>query len=119
MEGKNKKITVSVLVKNSGTRDGEEVVQLYVMHDHNKGRTPLKALKGFQRIFIKAGQSRSVTFTLTPEQLSLVNEEDGKLYQHDDKIMISVGGGQPGVKNKTTSNILSSRMVVLQKGVRK
>lgn len=109
---KNKKLTVSVTVKNTGKRDGEEVVELYVSHQYIKGRTPLRALKGFQRIPLKAGQSKLVTFTLSPEQLSLVSEEEGKLFQPDDKITISIGGGQPGVKNKTTSNVVSKSLIV-------
>jgi beta-glucosidase len=109
---KNKKLTVSVTVKNTGKRDGEEVVELYVSHQYIKGRAPIRALKGFHRIALKAGETKLVTFTLTPEQLSLVSEEEGKLYQPDDKITISVGGGQPGVKNKTTSNVVSKSLIV-------
>ena len=100
-------------VKNTGKRDGEEVVQLYVSHDYIKGRAPIKALKGFRRITLKAGESKLLTFILTPEQLSLVNEEEGQLYQPDDKVTVSVGGGQPGVKNKTTSNVVSKTVLVL------
>ncbi len=104
--------TVSVTVTNTGKRDGEEVVQLYLAHKHIKTMAPLKALKGFRRIALKAGESRIVSFTLTPEQLSLVGE-DGKLYQPSDKVVVSLGGGQPGVKNKTTSNVTSKTITVL------
>ncbi len=109
---KNKKLTVSVSVKNTGQKDGEEVVQLYVSHQYIKGKTPIRALKGFKRIALKAGESKLVTFTLTPEQLSLVSEDEGKFFQPDDKVTISVGGGQPGVKNKTTSNVVSKSFIV-------
>lgn len=110
---RNKNITVSAVIKNTGKRDGEEVVQLYVSHDHKKGKAPVRALKGFQRIELKAGQSKVITFTLTPEQLSLVDEKEGKLYQPNDKVTISIGGGQPGVKNKTTSNVTSKEIKIL------
>jgi beta-glucosidase len=110
---KNSKMTVSIMVKNSGKMDGEEVVQLYVSHQDVSGKAPLRALKGFQRIALKAGQSKLVTFTLTPEQLSLVSESDGKLFQPGGKITISVGGGQPGVTNKTTSNVIK-KVVTIQ-----
>jgi len=109
---KNKKLTVSAIVKNTGKREGDEVVQLYLSHEYIKGRTPLRALKGFQRIHLKAGESRLVTFTLTPAQLSLVSEEGGQLYQPDDQITISIGGGQPGVKNKTTSNVIHKSLII-------
>jgi beta-glucosidase len=108
----NKKIVVTVQVKNAGKRDGEEVVQLYVSHDYSKGKTPVRALKGFQRIFLKAGQTKQLSFTLIPEQLSLVDEDTGQLYQPDDKITISVGGGQPGASNKTTSNVLHKSFII-------
>ncbi len=104
--------TVSVTVTNTGKRDGEEVVQLYLAHQNIKALAPLKALKGFKRIPLKAGESKTLSFTLTPEQLSLVGE-DGKLYQPSGKVVVSLGGGQPGVKNKTTSNVISKTITVL------
>ena len=91
---------------------GEEVVQLYVSTQNKNIHAPLKALKGFQRIALKAGESKTVTFNLTADDLSLVNEE-GKLYLPKGKLMISVGGGQPGVKNKTTSNVVSKMIAIL------
>lgn len=109
---KEKNITVSVKVKNSGTKDGEEVVQLYTAYNELNGLNPLKALKGFKRIALKAGESKTVTFTLTPEQLSLINEA-GNAYQPKGKLTVSIGGGQPGVKNKTTSNVVS-KVVAIQ-----
>ncbi len=110
---KNRKITVSVMVKNTGKMDGEEVLQLYVSHQDVIGKAPVRALKGFQRIALKAGQSKPVSFTLTPGQLSLVSEADGKLFQPRGKITISVGGGQPGVTNRTTSNVIQ-KVVMIQ-----
>jgi beta-glucosidase len=103
-----KSMTVSARVTNTGKLDGEEVTQMYIAHSGVKGKSPIKALKGFQRISLKAGESKVVSFTLSPEQLSLVNEE-GKLYQPNGKLTISIGGGQPGVKNKTTSGTVLSK----------
>lgn len=109
---KGKKATVSVTVKNTGKKDGEEVVQLYTAYNNLKGLNPLKALKGFKRIALKAGESKKVSFTLTPEQLSLIDEA-GNAYQPKEKVTISIGGGQPGVKNKTTSNVVSKTVSIL------
>jgi beta-glucosidase len=86
------------------------VAQLYITHQ-SAGLKPIRALKGFQRVFLKAGESKKLLFTLTPEQLSLVNETGG-LYQPSGKISISVGGGQPGVSNKTSSNIVTKDITV-------
>ncbi|HET9279211.1 MAG TPA: glycoside hydrolase family 3 C-terminal domain-containing protein, partial [Flavitalea sp.] len=98
--GKN--VSVTAKITNTGKLDGEEVVQLYVSHQGLRGKAPLRALKGFQRIALKAGETKTVSFTLTSEQLSLVSEE-GKMLEPKGKVVLSVGGGQPGVKNKTTS----------------
>ncbi len=108
--GKN--VLVSARISNTGKMNGEEVVQLYVSHQGVHGKAPLKALKGFRRIVLKPGESTLVTFSLTPEQLSLV-AEDGRMYQPKGKIIISVGGGQPGVKNKTTSNVITGNISIL------
>lgn len=108
---KGKNLVVTAFVKNTGGRDGEEVVQLYVAHPDVKGMAPQKALKGFTRISLRAGESKIVKFTLTPEQLGLV-DENGKMYQPSGKLLISVGGGQPGVKNKTSGNVISKTVMI-------
>jgi beta-glucosidase len=109
---KGKNIIVSARVTNTGKMDGEEVVELYVSHQGLATKAPIRALKGFQRINLKAGESKVIMFELTPEQLSIVGE-DGRMYQPKDKLMISIGGGQPGVKNKTTSNVISGNISIL------
>ncbi|MET0634530.1 MAG: glycoside hydrolase family 3 C-terminal domain-containing protein [Chitinophagaceae bacterium] len=107
-----KTISVSVKLRNNGNRDGDEVVQLYISHPGASGKAPIRALKGFQRLFLKAGETKTVGFTLTPGDLSLVQEKDGSLYQPAGKLSISVGGGQPGVDNKTTSNVLTQNIII-------
>jgi beta-glucosidase len=64
-------ITVSCDVKNTGSRDGDEVVQLYTRDLVSSVTTYEKNLRGFERIHLKAGESKTVTFTLTPADLSL------------------------------------------------
>jgi len=108
---KGKNTTVSVQVTNTGKMNGEEVAELYVSNQNKNIHAPIKSLKGFQRIALKAGETKTVTFSLTADNLSIVNEE-GKLYLPIGKLVISVGGGQPGVKNKTTSNVLSKTIIV-------
>ena len=108
----NTPIKISAIVTNTGKKDGEEVVQLYVSYPNTKGKAPIRALKGFQRIALKAGESKTVSFTLTPEQLSLVNEK-GESYQPKEKVEISIGGGQPNMKNTTMSNVLRQVVTIL------
>lgn len=108
---KGKALTVSAVIKNTGKKDGEEVVQLYTAYNGVKRLNPIKALKGFQRIALRAGESKTVTFRLSPEQLSLTDEA-GNAYQPKDKLTISIGGGQPAVKNNSTSNVVSTTITV-------
>ncbi|MET0555311.1 MAG: fibronectin type III-like domain-contianing protein, partial [Vicinamibacteria bacterium] len=59
-------IEVSVKVKNTGTRAGDEVVQLYVKHLKSTLPMPVRSLRGFSRLALAPGQEKRVTFTLTP-----------------------------------------------------
>ncbi|HRN15484.1 MAG TPA: beta-glucosidase BglX [Xylanibacter oryzae] len=66
-------IKATINVKNTGSRDGDEIVQLYI-HDQVAGISrPVKELKGFQRIHLSAGESKDVTFQITPELLKYYN----------------------------------------------
>lgn len=74
-------ITISATVKNTGNYDGEEVVQLYT---HDKVRTitpPMKELKGFEKIFLKKGASKTVNFELTTEDLKFYNNEEEFIFE--------------------------------------
>jgi beta-glucosidase len=106
------KLTVSVKVTNSGKLNGDEVVQLYVSQQNPNIHAPLKALKGFKRISLKAGESRIISFHLAPEDLS-VPDEKGSPKHLTGKILISVGGGQPGIKNRATSSVVSKTISIL------
>ena len=65
--------TVSFSIKNTGTRDGDEVVQLYIRDMLSSVARPVMELKGFQRIHLRAGESRTVSFAITPEMLSMLD----------------------------------------------
>jgi beta-glucosidase len=72
----NGRATLSVDVSNTGERDGDEVVQVYI-HDvlTEKVTRPVMELKGFRRIHLSAGERRTLEFSITPAELSFVNEE--------------------------------------------
>lgn len=98
-------LKVSVWVKNTGKRDGDEVVQLYVSHPQNKNvRIPLCALKGFMRIHLKAGEERKVDFTLRPEDLALTDVL-GNWIERSGTVKIFVGGGQPRYTKGCTKEV--------------
>lgn len=68
-------LTASVTVKNTGKRDGYEVVQLYICDKAASIIRPLKELKGFQKVFIKAGQSVKIDFQITSDLLKFYNSD--------------------------------------------
>lgn len=68
-------LTASVTVTNSGARDGEEVVQLYVRDLVGSVTRPVKELKGFQKISLKKGEKRTVRFTLTDADLAFTRQD--------------------------------------------
>jgi beta-glucosidase len=87
-------LDVEVDVKNTGKRDGDEVAELYISFPKLPG-APLKALRGFSRVHVKAGEQKHVKLTLSPRDLSYVNEAGDRFVSTGD-YLITVGGGQPG-----------------------
>lgn len=71
----NQTLKISVNISNNGRYDGEEVVQLYIRDLFGKVVRPVKELKGFQKVFIKKGETKTVSFTLTPEDLEFYDDE--------------------------------------------
>jgi len=70
---KEQSVTVTVDVKNTGKRAGDEVVQLYIRDDVSSVTRPVKELRGFKKISLAAGEKKIVEFTLPPESLSFYN----------------------------------------------
>jgi len=84
---------VKATVTNTGSRAGDEVVQLYLANKRDFV-TPIRSLKGFKRIHLKPGESQTIEFTLTQEELSVVSPS-GSLTPMKGNVTFSVGGGQP------------------------
>ena len=85
---------VEVEVKNTSRRDGDEVVQLYLSFPKSPG-APRRALRGFTRIHLGAGQAQHVKFTVQARDLSHVSEAGDRIVAAG-AYSVSVGGGQPG-----------------------
>lgn len=94
----DQKLTASVTLTNSGKYDGAEVVQLYIRDMVGSITRPVKELKGFQKIFLKAGESRTVTFTITPEDLKFFNYDLVYDWEPGD-FKIMVGGNSRDVRS--------------------
>jgi len=99
---------VYVTVTNTGDVAGEEVVQLYVTRVKDQGLrnaggdplVPCRELQGFRRIALEPGKSQEVEFTLKPKQFARMDVQ-GRLTVEPGKVMVTVGGGQPGAKQRS------------------
>jgi len=96
-DSKNKSLLhISAQVRNSSSREGREVVQLYVGGEHPSVDAPIRRLCGLQRIQLSAGESRSVEFDLNLFDLNLEDISLGPETTPDrGRLLITVGGGQP------------------------
>ncbi|HMU73414.1 MAG TPA: glycoside hydrolase family 3 C-terminal domain-containing protein, partial [Ferruginibacter sp.] len=94
----NQTLTASVTVTNTGTRDGKETVQLYIRDLVGSITRPAKELKGFQKIALKAGESRTVTFSITPNDLKFYNG-DLKYDWEPGEFSIMIGANSRDVKS--------------------
>lgn len=99
-------ITVNVTVSNTGSRDGEEVVQLYVKHLNSKVERPEKELKAFKRIALKAGETKTVALTLRAKDLEYWNTAKHRFELEPGSIELQAGGSSDAVALKKTINIL-------------
>ena len=90
-------ITLTVNVRNSGNRDGDEVVQLYIHDMVATIARPVKELKGFERISLKAGESRDVTFTINADMLKFYNSNLQYVAEPGD-FEVMVGGNSRDVQ---------------------
>ncbi len=91
------KLTATVTVTNTGNRDGAEVVQLYIRDLVGSVTRPVKELKGFEKIFLKAGESRKVSFSITPELLKFYNYDLQFVCEPGD-FDVMIGGNSRDVK---------------------
>lgn len=87
-------VTVSAMVRNTGDRDGADVVQLYVTDVVSSVITPVIQLKGISRVFLRKGDSARVSFHLTPYALSLL-DRDMKRVVEPGLFRVHVGGASP------------------------
>ncbi|MRX64818.1 beta-xylosidase [Maribacter luteus] len=94
--------TVSVEVKNTGSRAGDEVVQMYVRDDFASVGRYLKMLKGFERIHLEPGETKTVSFQLGFDELSILNQEMEKVVEPG-TFTISVGSSSATKDLKQTT----------------
>lgn len=96
----NNVVTASIEVTNGGEYDGAEVVQLYIRDVVGSVTRPVKELKGFQKVFLKAGETKTVSFTITPEDLKFYNSDLVYDWEQGDFIIMA-GGNSRDLKTGT------------------
>ncbi|MDQ2863462.1 MAG: glycoside hydrolase family 3 C-terminal domain-containing protein, partial [Bacteroidota bacterium] len=92
----NKALTASVTLTNTGTREGKEVVQLYIRDVVGSVTRPVKELKDFQKVDLKAGESKTISFKITPDALKFYNS-DLKYDWEPGQFTIMIGGNSRDV----------------------
>lgn len=100
-------VSVSVTVANAGTRDGEEVVQLYVHDLESSAPMPIKQLRGFERVALKPGESKAVTFALKPiEDMRYYDPMLAAYAVEPGKFEIQIGASSRDIRLKQTVTIV-------------
>lgn len=106
-------ITVAVDVKNVGAMDGDEVVQLYVSLPDSKEKKPIRSLQGFKRIHLKAGETETVEFTLTPAQMAARDKDNFAVVEAAGRVQLSIGGKQPDAKAIADRQVVQREVKVM------
>ena len=98
-------MTVSVDVTNTGSRAGEEVVQLYVKHLRSKVERPREELEGFQRVTVEAGQTKTVEILLPASRLAYWNTKAGAFEMEAGPLDVMVGDSSANLPLSATLKV--------------
>jgi beta-glucosidase len=104
-------LTIQADVTNTGQRAGDEVVQLYLSYPPTSPRNPLRQLRGFRRISLAPGETKTVSFTLAPKDLALVNDAGQRVVERGG-YGVRVGGRQP-MNAEVDSDVLNGAFQVV------
>ena len=88
-------VRVTVNVKNSGSREGDEVAQLYLSDKDATVPVPIRSLRGFKRVHLQPGEVRTLHFSIAPDAFTVIDDKMQKVTLPG-QFEVSVGGGQPG-----------------------
>ena len=103
-------VMVTFKVKNTGQRDGDEVVQLYVKDEISSVVVPNKLLKQFKRIHLKAGKESAVQFKLTAEDFALFNSDNQQVAEKG-RFQLLIGGTSDHFELKGTVTLTADHLI--------
>ncbi|MDR3183852.1 MAG: fibronectin type III-like domain-contianing protein, partial [Prevotellaceae bacterium] len=95
-------ITITVPVKNTGARDGAEVVQLYISDKEASLPRPAKELKGFKKVWLKAGEEQTVSFTIDRTALSFYDDTKGEWIAEPGEFEALIGSSSTDIHDTIT-----------------
>ena len=95
-------ITFTITVQNTGKRDGAEVVQLYIHDEQSSLPRPYKELKGFQKVFLKAGEAKTITFHISKNELSFFQPEQHAWVAEKGVFKALVGASSADIKSEVS-----------------
>jgi beta-glucosidase len=98
-------VTVSVNVRNTGTRSGDEVVQMYIAHTDSKVERPIKELRGFKRVTLRPGETATVSLPLKASTLAYWDESRGSFEVEADQLNVMVGSSSADIKLQQVVNV--------------
>jgi len=98
-------LNVRVTVRNTGKRAGDEVVQMYVAHPESKVVWPAESLKGFERVHLAAGESKTVTLPLSADALRYWDDASKRWVLEAGAVEVRVGASSDDIRQKATINI--------------
>lgn len=104
-------VELSVQVQNMGPYDGAEVTQVYISWVNPSVPMPKIQLAGFQRTSLKVKESDLLKFTIQPKQLAIWDDHKGFIVK-EGEIVVTVGGYQPGIKRRVSSNVLKKTISI-------
>jgi beta-glucosidase len=104
-------VKVSVTVTNSGKADGNEIVQLYLSNKTATVPVPIRTLKGFTKVFLKAGESKVVEMALKPNDFSII-DDSGKRVIQPGQFLISMGGCQSGETSLAAKKTVTAELSI-------
>lgn len=103
--GIDDEILVSITVENTSNVDGEEVVQLYIRDNISSYTRPVKELKGYKRVFVKAGEVKTVTIPITAESLAMYDANYNFVVEPGDFTIMSGNSSTDKALRKTTISV--------------
>jgi len=98
----NETITFSIKVKNTGKKDGSEIVQLYIHDIKSSLPRPVKELKGFEKVALKAGEEKTVIFSVNKDDLRFFDDKKHEWIAEKGDFEAIIGASSVDIKDKYT-----------------